>query len=56
MEVPVRLCCMKRHFGAQCADGRVMCCMCFDTFTVEELATENGTPIDVCKECAERGY
>jgi hypothetical protein len=28
-----------------------MCCLCFDRFPVEELALEDGTPIDICKPC-----
>lgn len=51
-EPPVRLCCFQRHYGAQCPDGRVMCCVCFNSFVVADLATENGVPLDVCKACA----
>ncbi len=47
-----RLCCMQEHFGAQCPDGLVMCCNCFERFPIEELSKdENGTPIDVCLPC-----
>lgn len=51
MEIPVRVCCMQRHLGAQCPDGKVMCCLCFDRVSVDELAMENGHVIDVCKKC-----
>lgn len=36
-EAPVRLCCFKRHWGAICPDGKVMCCLCFDRFEQSEL-------------------
>jgi len=52
---PVRLCCQQRHWGVQCTDGKVMCCLCFGRFPVAELnVTEDGTPEDVCSECAAR--
>jgi len=51
---PVRLCCGHRHYGAQCPDGLVMCCVCFTKVTLSELAKENGQLIDVCKECRNR--
>lgn len=57
-EVPVRLCCMERHWGVRCPDGKVMCCLCFDRFDVGELSrTPEGDPVDVCIACAssERG-
>jgi hypothetical protein len=50
-EPPVRLCCMKRHYGTQCPDGLVMCCMCFERFAVADLADDDGDKIDVCKPC-----
>ena len=50
---PYRVCCLQRHWGPQCEDGKVMCCLCFDRFPVEELALEDGTPIDICKPCYE---
>jgi hypothetical protein len=35
-------------------DGRVMCCLCFGFFTVDELhRLEDGSPVDVCVPCAE---
>jgi len=53
-EPPVRLCCFKRHWGAVCPDGKVMCCLCFDRFEQSELnVTEDGSKEDVCKKCAE---
>lgn len=54
---PTRLCCGQRHYGVQCPDGKVMCCLCFDRFEVAGLSLDDGDPIDVCKECAagERG-
>lgn len=53
-ESPVRLCCGQRHWGPQCPDGKVMCCMCFDRFEVEGLSVdpEDGITIDVCLACA----
>lgn len=50
---PVRLCCMRRHDGPVCPDGKVMCCLCFGRFAVEELNVSDGTPEDVCVACAE---
>lgn len=50
---PVRLCCGQRHWGAQCPDGLVMCCLCFGRFPVSELnVIADGTPEDVCAGCA----
>ena len=51
MQPPIRLCCGQRHYGVQCPDGLVMCCLCFDRFSISELAMENGQPIDICKSC-----
>ena len=54
VDEPARLCCGKRHFGPVCPDGMVMCCLCFDRFEVSNLnVSEDGTPENVCKECAE---
>ena len=51
-EPPARLCCGERHYGAQCPDGLVMCCLCFDRFPVGELNVgEDGRPENVCKGC-----
>lgn len=34
-------------------DGRVMCCLCFDYFRLDELnPVEGGKVEDVCKACA----
>lgn len=52
---PVRLCCMRRHFGAVCPDGMVMCALCFDRYEPTELAVDSdGSRIDVCVPCFER--
>lgn len=52
-EAPVRLCCMNRHYGPQCPDGLVMCCLCFERWHVEQLAVdEHWTRVDVCGACA----
>jgi hypothetical protein len=51
-DAPVRLCCGERHFGVQCPDGKVMCCVCFNRFPVTELSMEGGKLQDVCKGCA----
>lgn len=54
-QAPVRLCCGQRHYGAQCPDGKVMCCLCFHRFNVSELSeTVDGDKQDVCLECAEK--
>jgi hypothetical protein len=50
---PVRLCCLTRHFGPLCPDGRFMCCMCFDRFTLADASVEpDGQKVDVCWPCA----
>ena len=51
---PVRLCCLQRHYGPVCPDGKVMCCLCFGRFEVSELSvTVDGDRQDVCVPCAE---
>ena len=53
-EPPIRLCCGQRHYGVQCPDGMVMCCLCFGRFTVDQLnCTLEGIAEDVCCGCAE---
>lgn len=53
-EIPVRLCCGQRHTGSVCPDGKVMCCICFELFEVEDLNTAaSGIKEDVCIKCAE---
>lgn len=50
---PVRLCCGERHFGPVCPDGKVMCCLCFERKSIEDLnTTPDGKVEDVCKICA----
>lgn len=50
---PVRLCCGERHVGPVCLDGKVMCCLCFERKSIEELnTTPDGEVEDVCKTCA----
>ena len=52
-EAPVRLCCLQRHWGPICPDGKVMCCLCFERFEIEDLTeAENGQKQDVCRDCA----
>jgi hypothetical protein len=52
-EAPVRLCCGQRHYGPLCPDGKVMCCLCFERFEVEDLSeTADGSKQDVCRACA----
>lgn len=50
---PVRLCCGKRHYGPVCPDGKVMCCVCFERFSIRDLATDERTGIksDLCHNC-----
>ena len=51
-EPPVRLCCMQRHWGVECPDGMVQCCICFGRFGKEELYVDHtGTKWDMCKDC-----
>lgn len=50
---PVRSCCMERHYGAVCPDGKVMCCVCFNRFDQEDLhRLVDGSREDVCCDCA----
>ena len=54
LQPPVRLCCGQRHFGAVCPDGKVMCCLCFERVSQDDLhVATNGQKEDVCKKCAE---
>jgi hypothetical protein len=49
---PVRPCCMQRHYGPVCPDGKVMCCLCFGRFLPSELVeTVDGDKQDVCLRC-----
>lgn len=51
-QIPTRLCCGQRHWGATCPDGKTMCCLCFGRFALEELMEdESGRKWDVCREC-----
>lgn len=50
---PVRICCMQRHSGPVCPDGKVMCALCFKRFDPDDLNTVDGLKEDVCNECAE---
>lgn len=53
-EPPVRLCCLQRHWGAQCPDGLVMCTLCFERKQVDDLwADEKGQRWDICQACQE---
>jgi hypothetical protein len=53
---PVRLCCGQPHWGAQCPDGKVMCCLCFGRFSIDELAVDpdDGKHWDICLDCERR--
>ena len=54
---PVRLCCGQAHWTVQCPDGKVMCCLCFGRFSLDELnAAEDGSKEDACRECAFRDH
>lgn len=46
---------MQEHDGPQCPDGKVMCCLCFERFAVDELDLDpsDGKRWDACKPCAE---
>jgi hypothetical protein len=51
---PYRLCCGQPHYGVQCPDGKVMCCICFSRFPVDELHIDpsDGKRVDICTSCA----
>lgn len=54
-DAPVRLCCGQKHYGMVCPDGKVMCCLCFNRVSQDELnVTSGGMKEDVCKSCAEK--
>jgi hypothetical protein len=43
---------MQRHWGSVCPDGKVMCCLCFDRFDIDDLSVDDEGQIqDVCKTC-----
>jgi hypothetical protein len=48
---PVRVCCMTRHYGPVCPDGKVMCPICFERHEIKDLAVIDGELSDVCKGC-----
>ena len=55
MEIPVRLCCGQRHWTMQCPDGKVMCCLCFSRFDLDELHIDgDGQRENVCEPCHQR--
>lgn len=52
--IPVRLCCGKRHSGAQCPDGKMMCCLCYERFDMSKFhVLSDGCVEDVCRACNE---
>ncbi len=54
-KIPVRLCCGQRHWTMQCPDGKVMCCICFSRFKLDELHIDgDGQREDICEPCHER--
>lgn len=54
-EPPVRVCCSQRHGSVACPDGLVVCCLCFQRFSMSELATtHDGRKTDVCLSCMEK--
>lgn len=52
-ESPVRICCGRRHSGAVCLDGKVMCCLRFNRVDQADLAFEGGERVNVCIPCAD---
>ncbi len=53
-EPPARLCCGQRHYGGICPDGKVMCRLCFERFSQDQLhVNERGEREDVCIRCHE---
>ena len=53
MDKPIRLCCGKAHDGAVCPDSKVMCCLCFERVTMDQLSTMSGKKQDICLKCKE---
>ena len=46
---------MERHWTIACADGRVMCDLCYERFPKEELWVDaEGQRWDTCATCGER--
>lgn len=51
---PQNMCCEERHFGDICPDGKVMCCLCFGRFDIDELYPSRPDEfLMVCKPCFE---
>ena len=51
-QIPVRLCCSQRHYGSVCADGLVMCCVCYGRYDKDELHVDGaGVTWDMCQGC-----
>lgn len=52
VDAPVRLCCMQRHYGVVCPDGKIMCCLCYDRFDKLDLYVDSeGSRWDMCSKC-----
>jgi hypothetical protein len=52
--VPTRLCCMQKHWGPICPDGKVMCDLCFGRFDQDELMVDDeGVKWNICQKCHE---
>ena len=49
---PIRLCCFQRHWSIQCSDGLVLCCLCLERVTPNQLNIIDGQPENVCRPCA----
>lgn len=48
---PVRLCCGTRHWGVQCPDGLVQCCICWNRVKPDYLVVVDGVRQNVCLDC-----
>jgi hypothetical protein len=49
---PTRVCCGQPHWTVECPDGRVMCALCFDRVTKDELMKDmDGDLWDMCQRC-----
>jgi hypothetical protein len=51
-EPPYRLCCGQQHWGPTCPDGLVMCQLCYERKTIDELhELEDGYKENACQQC-----
>lgn len=49
---PTKICCGQKHWSVTCPDGKTMCILCFNKFSVDQLAKPDGVAyMNICKPC-----